>query len=288
MTASSYRLYPLISAFLKPTLKTNLKHDIASSYFDGTNLAAKQDVVVVTVNSRLNIFGYLHLADIGGATFANSGNLGMQDKVKGLEWIRDNIAAFGGDPGNVTIIGQSSGGGAVSTLMAMPSAKGLFHRAIVQSGTTVLKAISQEVASESTATYLEKLGLQGTTGSALVDALQKLSTAELSAAQLPAYSLRLGPVVDGKTLPADPFDPASPDISAEVALLIGDIATETCSGDEPEMDDDALLAQMGSFGDNAAALIATYQSARPTLSNTDLHLELMSDNWIRWPMITQA
>jgi para-nitrobenzyl esterase len=262
----------------------------ASSYFDGTNLAAKQDVVVVTVNSRLNVFGYLHLADLGDERFAGSANLGMQDKVASLEWIQNNIGAFGGDPGNVTIIGQSSGGGAVSTLMAMPAAQGLFHRAIVQSGTTVLKAISHEVARDVTATYLEKLGLKGVTGPALVDKLQSLSMEELSTAQLPAYSLRLGPVVDGKTLPSDPFDPTSPKLSAEIPLLIGATATETCSGDEVEMDDAALLDQMSaSFGDDtAAAMIETYRGARPSLSNTDLHLELLSDNWIRWSMITQA
>lgn len=260
----------------------------ASTYFDGSNLAAKQGVVVVTVNSRLNVFGYLYLAGLGDARFEHSSNLGMQDKVAALKWIRDNIAAFGGDPGNVTVIGQSSGGGAVSTLMAMPSARGLFHRAIIQSGTTVLKGISQEVARAATATYLGKLGLHGTTGSALVDKLQSLSTEELSAAQLPAYSLRLGPVVDGVTLPSDPCDPDAPAISAQIPLLIGDTATETCKGDEVELDDAALVRQMESFGDKATLMLETYRRARPSLSNTDLHLELLSDNWIRWPMITQA
>ncbi len=261
----------------------------ASSYFDGTNLAARQDVVVVTVNSRLNIFGYLYLAGLGDARFANSTNLGMQDKVAALRWVRDNIAAFGGNPGSVTIVGQSSGGGAVSTLMAMPTAQGLFHRAIIQSGTTVLKAIPQDVARTTTATFLDKLGLHGTTGSALVEKLQSLSMEELSAAQLPAYSLRLGPVVDGLTLPSDPCDPTSPELSAQIPLLIGATATETCQGDEADLDDADLLDQMQrSFGDEAVAMLETYRRARPGLSNADLHLELLSDNWIRWAMITQA
>src|ERR1022692_699173 len=105
--------------------------------YDGANLACRHDVVVVTVNHRLNVFGYLHLAELGGEKYANSGNLGMLDIVAALEWVRDNIAAFGGDPTNVTIFGQSGGGGKVSTLLAMPPARGLFHKAIVESGSTL-------------------------------------------------------------------------------------------------------------------------------------------------------
>src|SRR6185437_12978251 len=98
--------------------------------YDGTNLAAHHDVVVVTVNHRLNVFGFLFLPDVGGAKYSQASNVGMLDIVQALEWVRDNIAAFGGDPGNVTIFGQSGGGGKVSTLLAMPAAHGLFHRAI--------------------------------------------------------------------------------------------------------------------------------------------------------------
>src|SRR5260370_2588216 len=105
--------------------------------YDGGNLAAKHDVVTLTVNHRLNAFGYLYLADLGGEKYANSSNVGMLDIVLALEWVRDNISAFGGDPGSVTIFGQSGGGRQVSTLMALPSAKGLFHRAIVESGASV-------------------------------------------------------------------------------------------------------------------------------------------------------
>src|SRR6204780_5604588 len=109
--------------------------------YDGGNMARKHDVVTVTVNHRLNSFGFLYLADVGGAKYANASNVGMMDVVAALEWVRDNIANFGGDPGNVTIFGQSGGAGKVSTLLAMPGAKGLFHRAIVQSGAN-LKGVS--------------------------------------------------------------------------------------------------------------------------------------------------
>ena len=116
--------------------------------YDGTNLAAKHDVVLITLNHRLNIFGYLYLADIGGEQFKTASNAGMMDIVLALEWVRDNAANFGGDNGNVTIFGQSGGGGKVSTLMAMPSAKGLFHRAIVESAAAI-KGIPRDEATKS-------------------------------------------------------------------------------------------------------------------------------------------
>ena len=102
--------------------------------YDGVNLAAKHDVVLVGVNHRLNIFGFLHLGEIGGERFAKASNAGMLDIVAALEWVRDNISNFGGDPNTVMIFGQSGGGRKVETLLAMPSAKGLFHRATIESG----------------------------------------------------------------------------------------------------------------------------------------------------------
>src|SRR5438552_12119574 len=107
-------------------------HDLLS--YDGESLARNHDVVVVTHNHRLNVYGYLNLANLGGGEYASSANVGMLDLVAVLEWVSDNVATFGGDPGSVTIFGQSGGGGKVVALMAMPAAKGLFHRAIVQSG----------------------------------------------------------------------------------------------------------------------------------------------------------
>src|SRR5438067_9713142 len=101
--------------------------------YDGANLAAKHDVVLVSITHRLNAFGFLYLAEIGGERFAGASNAGMKDIIAGLEWIRDNVASFGGDPRNVTIFGQSGGGAKVSTLLGMPAARGLFHRAIAQS-----------------------------------------------------------------------------------------------------------------------------------------------------------
>src|SRR5947208_2729983 len=104
---------------------------------EGGSLARRGDVVVVSVNHRLNVFGFLHLADLGGERYAHSGNAGVLDLVAALQWVRNNIAGFGGDPGNVTIFGESGGGGKVSVLLAMPAARGLFHRAVIQSGATI-------------------------------------------------------------------------------------------------------------------------------------------------------
>ena len=202
--------------------------------FDGTNLAGRNDVVVVAVNHRLNIFGHLYLAEIGGEAFAHSGNAGVLDLIASLEWVRDNIERFGGDPGNVTIFGQSGGGGKVSTLLAMPAARGLFHRGIIQSGATV-RVNERQRATMLAEAVLKQLGLT----SSRLDELQALPVEQLMAAidpaiaTLPKVSQPLldrypfGPVVDGKNLPQHPFDPAAADISADIPIMIGDTREES-------------------------------------------------------------
>ena len=124
--------------------------------YDGENLSRRGDVVVVSLNHRLGVLGFLNLAEPGGEKYARSGNVGMLDIVLALEWVRDNVARFGGDPGNVTIFGQSGGAGKVSTLMAMPAARGLFHRAIAQSG-SALTAMPAEQAVKNTDQILQRL-----------------------------------------------------------------------------------------------------------------------------------
>lgn len=126
--------------------------------YDGTNLARKEGVVVVSVTHRLNLYGFLYLADLGGEKWANAGNAGMQDIVAALQWVKDNIAAFGGNPTNVTVFGQSGGGGKATTLMAMPSAKGLFHRAIAMSGSAI-RGATRETATRAAEQFLTKLGI---------------------------------------------------------------------------------------------------------------------------------
>src|SRR5215468_8681608 len=126
--------------------------------YDGENLSRRGDVVVVSVNHRLGVLGYLNLAEVGGAKYASAANAGGLDLVAALEWVRDNIANFGGDPGAVTIFGQSGGGGKVSALMAMPAAKGLFHRAIAQSG-VALRGLTGDAAAATARALLNQLNI---------------------------------------------------------------------------------------------------------------------------------
>jgi len=199
----------------------------------GSRLAKRGDVVVVTVNHRLNIFGHLDLSSVAGPDYARSGNAGVLDMVRALEWVRDNIARFGGDPGNVTIFGESGGGGKVSTLQAMPMARGLFHKAIIQSGAGV-RLRTRERAAKLTECVMRELGVG-------VDGLAALPMASLLAAVDPAQKALgpadnplfdrypFGPVVDGDVLPRQPFDPDCPATAADIPLLIGDMKDETAS-----------------------------------------------------------
>lgn len=202
----------------------------------GSRLAKRGDVVVVTVNHRLNIFGHLDLSDIGGTDYKHSGNAGVLDLVAALTWVRNNIAHFGGDPANVTIFGESGGGGKVSTLLAMPVAAGLFHRAIIQSGAAV-RLRTKERSLKLTELVLKELGIKA----AAIEQLRTLSVTRLLAAIKPAERIlgtspyRLfdrypfGPVVDGDILPRQPFDPDAPDIMLDIPLIIGDMKDETAS-----------------------------------------------------------
>jgi para-nitrobenzyl esterase len=202
----------------------------------GSRLAKRGDVVVVTVNHRLNIFGHLDLSSVGGSDYRHSGNAGVLDLIAALAWVRDNIAHFGGDPGNVTIFGESGGGGKVSTLLAMPAAVGLFHKAIIQSGAAV-RLRTKERALQLTELVLKELGITATA----IDQLQHLPVARLLAAIKPAERalgvspFRLfdrypfGPVVDGDVLPRQPFDPDAGDIMNDIPLIIGDMKDETAS-----------------------------------------------------------
>jgi para-nitrobenzyl esterase len=259
------------------------------SIYDGTDLAAKHDVVVVTVNHRLNAFGYLYLAELGGEKYADSGNVGMLDIVQSLEWVRDNIAEFGGDPGNVTIFGESGGGMKVSTLMAMPSAKGLFHRAIVQSG-AMLKGIAREKATEFAQTLLAKLDLRPDQ----VDELQNLPDRQLldALSAIPGSAFSMAPIVDGNSLPRDPFDPQAPELSADIPLLIGSNATEsTLFEPPPDSMDHATLRELTKqrmrVGDATAdSLIAVYKQSHG--SNLEAHIAMESDRFMRISSIRQA
>src|SRR5580698_2592504 len=255
--------------------------------YDGANMARKHDTVNVTINHRLNSFGFLYLADIGGPKYANASNCGILDAVAALEWVRDNIANFGGDPNNVTIFGQSGGAGKVSTLLAMPSAKGLFHRAIIQSGAN-LKGFSTDDATKTARMLMDKVGVKS------AEELQQVPMDQLIAATLATRGLRLAPVVDGKTLPDGPFDPTAPAISADVPLLIGTVEFEVTFFPATKLDpiDDAELhaavKQSTRAGDaDVDKLIALYRKGRPNASVIDLSQIIASDGF-RTPVITEG
>ncbi|MCW8194665.1 carboxylesterase/lipase family protein [Proteobacteria bacterium 005FR1] len=186
--------------------------------YDGENLARRGDAVVVTVNHRLNVFGYLHLAELLGEDYASSGNVGMMDLVMSLQWVKDNIERFGGDPNNVTIMGESGGGSKVSHLLAMPSADGLFHKAIIQSGPG-LTSTPQEQATANAKKVLAQLDIEDAKKQR--EKLQLIPAEDLLAAAATADAMRFGPVVDGKVLPRHPFTPDAPEQSAEIPILIG-------------------------------------------------------------------
>jgi para-nitrobenzyl esterase len=248
-------------------------------FYDGENLARTGDVVVVSVNHRLNILGFLDLSAYG-EKYAGSGNAGMADLVAALKWVSGSIAGFGGDPGNVMIFGQSGGGGKVSTLMSMPSAKGLFHKAAVQSGSLTTFG-DQKVTREVAAEVLAALKLKPTQ----VGDLQKVPYRQLVAAGSEAlrtvrdrmqkagvptssFGLGWGPVVDGSLLPYQGSDLQAIALSKDVPLLVGSNRTEFASTlMDPALREgstDAIDAWLTKrYGDKKAAYVAAVKKAYP-------------------------
>jgi para-nitrobenzyl esterase len=192
--------------------------------YDGNRLCHRGDVVVVTVNHRLNAFGYMYLGELGGKEYADSGNAGMLDIILALKWVQENIAEFGGDASRVLIFGQSGGGAKCATLMAMPAAKGLFHRVLTMSGQQVT-AKPMVIATEVAKDVLDKLGVKYDALKALPMELKALPMEKIQeAARVNAAWL---PVMDGGVLPRDPFDPGAPEISAGVPMILANTHDET-------------------------------------------------------------
>lgn len=260
--------------------------------YDGSNLARRCDVVVVTINHRLGALGFTHLGDLAGSPFALSGNAGMLDIVAALAWVRDNIDAFGGDPANVTIFGESGGGRKVAALMAMPAARGLFHRAVIESGPGI-RVNERAYANDLAAALLAELGL----GAARAADLQAVPLEQFMAAQfavsekLPSTNARGGfrPVLDGDVLPAHPFDPTGPAISADVPLIVGYNRTEATlflANDKEAFDlDEAGLARRAArlFGDRAGSIVEALRAIHPGASPSDLYI-LAHTGYLRYPI----
>ena len=197
---------------------------VNSDLYDGKRLCHRGDVVVVTVNHRLNAFGYMYLGDLA-PEYKESGNAGQLDLVLALRWIRENIAEFGGDPARVLIFGQSGGGAKCAALMATPVAHGLFHRVMTMSGQQI-KGASIEIATGRTKTVLEKLGAGGLKDKELVAKLDSLTMEEIQEGAQ-AVSGDWLPVVDGVVLPRNPFDPDAPPLSEMVPMMLGNTHDET-------------------------------------------------------------
>jgi para-nitrobenzyl esterase len=255
---------------------------------DGTALAQTHDVVVVSLNHRLNVLGFTSLAEQGGADFAQSGAVGLLDIIQAFEWVRDNISHFGGDPNLVTIFGQSGGGRKVSTLMSMPKAQGLFHRAIVESG-AVLKLMTPEKGIEYSNLVFSELGLRRDQLRELQNVpLQQLLAANAAALKktdqtAPGYTANT-PIVDGKVIPSNPWDPAGPAISAKIPLLIGWAHTEETLYDRPTPEklalDNAGLSDRAQkrLGIDPTAVIETYKKAYPEASPWDIYIYIATDH----------
>ncbi len=250
--------------------------------YDGRNLAEKGDVVVVTVNHRLNAFGYTHFAD-GGDEFARSGNAGNLDLVASLEWVRDNIAAFGGDPDNVTIMGESGGGSKVSHMLATPAADGLFDKAVIQSGPGVTSGKPEEAADLSAA-LMEKLEVTSIAELQAVPAETLLSAARAVVAERSSSGgfggPNFGPIADGDVLPRDPFLPAAPEQSKDVPIMIGWNKDEMTLfvGAQPWfglLNDAALDRMAQGMGGASPALVAAYRELEPEYSASHIAARAM-------------
>ena len=246
---------------------------------NGTNLAKFGDVVVVTINHRLNVFGYLQLDD-KDERFADSANTGVLDMVAALRWVHDNAAAFGGDPNNVTIFGQSGGGSKVSSLLATPAAKGLFHKAIAQSCSGSLRITGREEAEAMGRRLATELGLVRLSA----EALQAIPMNRLIAA---AAHDPFRPVLDGRTFTRHPFDPDAPPISAHIPFMAGNVATETrimMAAADPNifsLDASEVNRRLARFlridGAETNRIMDAYRAAYPKASPGDLLGAVTSD-----------
>ncbi len=258
-----------------------------SGGYDGVNLCTKGDVVVVTLNHRLNVFGHLYLADILGDEFADSGNVGVLDLIQALHWVRDNIAEFGGDPGNVTIFGESGGGGKVMTLSTMEKAIGLFHRAIVQSGSLII-CLDRDVATDNSYAYMEALGLGRGDGRKLLDLpIEPMVKALRAMGAGPSAKHNLGPVIDGRSVFGTQIDVDGLKVTADIPLLVGTNTHEMTLLFGPadtslfKLSWEELPARLAEHlpGLSPEKIVAALRQSRPQASASDIFFLLTSERF---------
>jgi para-nitrobenzyl esterase len=269
----------------------------SSPGYDGSNLVRRGDVVVVGINHRLNVLGFLHLGQLAPELDVETGNVGMLDIVQALEWVRDNIAHFGGDPDQVTVFGESGGGRKVGTLLAMPRAKGLFKRAIIQSGPT-LRVVTRERAELATRALLDELGSTKPDLRALQALrIDDLMGAYFAASRRHAFSHTVtgfAPVVDGTVLPQHPFHPQASDCMPDVPLIAGTNRTEMTlllAGDRAAFELDAAGLERRALellGQHASEVLSVYRRSQPEASPSELFFLIVSDYRYCVPMMQIA
>ncbi|MBV9505852.1 MAG: carboxylesterase/lipase family protein [Acidobacteriia bacterium] len=266
-------------------------------WVNGESLSRRGDVVVVSVNHRLNLFGYCHLGDLGGERYAASGLAGMLDLVAALQWVRDNIAQFGGDPANVLVFGESGGGLKTSTLLAMPRAKRLFNRAGIQSG-PLLRSNTRERANATAKALMAELGISKVDDMQMVPA-ERLTAAMDTMAQRgggTAGVMQFSPFVDGKILPTHPFDPVASPVSETIPILVGcnthEQAFFALSRDEAAFHlDDAGLRQraVGFAGEQKGQqVVDLYKRLLPGKSPSEIYFLMATDRSTRLQSISLA
>ena len=252
---------------------------------DGTNLARRGDVVVVSLNHRLNVLGFTNLVEPFGRDYAQSGDVGMLDIVQALNWVRTNIERFGGDPNTVMIFGQSGGGRKVSTLLTMPSAKGLFHRAVIESGAT-MKLVERDAAARVAARLLDKLSI----GSSQLRDLQNLPVQKIMSAYFAVVrdmsgadqmTVGFSPTMDGNVVPQHPYYPTASAVSADVPVMLGTTRTEaTLSSDAAafSLDDAGMRKRVADLvGEHAGRTIDVYRQANKNATPSDIYFLIASD-----------
>jgi len=268
--------------------------------YDGSNLAKRGNVTVVTINYRLGPFGFLYLAGIGGPDYAQSGNLGLLDQVAALKWVRENISAFGGDPGNVTVFGESAGSMSICTLLGMPAAKGMFARAIAESGGVNLEHSTQNAAAV-TAKFMQAAGATDIAGLRALSASQLVKAETAISQQKTQYELLFGPVIDGAAIPVPPLQAIAAGSASGVDLLIGTNLNEMNLWT-------LAVPALGSYGltfvvryipilqqaisltalGTPDAVAASYQARRPEATAADVSLAVQTDNMFRVPAVRVA
>jgi len=257
----------------------------SSPVTDGAHLARRGDVVVVSINHRLNVLGFTYLGDLVGSDVAQSGDAGMLDIVHALRWVRANISRFGGDPGRVTVFGQSGGGRKVATLLAMPSAKSLFHRAVIESGATI-KLVEREQAARVARELATRLEIPKPSLRDLqavpIDRMMRAYFATVRDMNVDQMTMGFSPTVDGTAVPRHPFHPTASEVSADVPLLIGSTRTElTLQTDAAafSLDDVALRGRVRELvGAATDGIIEIYRKANPSAKPSELYFLIASDH----------